>query len=397
MEIPELLAQKSFTNMFQTLHLFNDDRTELTGFVWGAMSRRNGRIFFAFDVDSYRQARRRLPPLLFTCSDLAKTALPPYLKFCLRFLEYLKLRPDTLPFHNPVPDDPHAAPEYYVIIKNPMDFSTMQKKVLHEDYPDLASFKADLDLIWANCTLYNGLGSELHRRGNRVKCDCDELWSLHSTISDPTDAMKFLSTLVAALKICTEDLTVSNPRMQLFRVTEHLKVKKPQIDRIRPIGKIEKEKEDRNTFSLPSEDMLNAPLSNGVRYDLATAIDQLPPELLGEVIDILSKNVEISKDKETEIPFSSLDTPVLRTIEAYVAYAGKKEQNVRRMYQSDQISAAEQLQILTAELDRVKKLLSEKHPHTSSSECTSENDMSEEESTGGDSGGSMSSDADDDD
>lgn len=38
-----------------------------------------------------------------------------------------------------------------------MDLGTVLKKVKAQQYKDKSSFKADLDLIWDNCLLYNTL------------------------------------------------------------------------------------------------------------------------------------------------------------------------------------------------------------------------------------------------
>lgn len=43
------------------------------------------------------------------------------------------------------------APDYHLVIKNPMDLSTVQKTV----YNSYSDFKKDLDLIWENCLVYN--------------------------------------------------------------------------------------------------------------------------------------------------------------------------------------------------------------------------------------------------
>lgn len=45
------------------------------------------------------------------------------------------------------------APNYYEIIKRPMDLSIVQKKI--GKYESFEEFKADLDLIWDNCLKFN--------------------------------------------------------------------------------------------------------------------------------------------------------------------------------------------------------------------------------------------------
>lgn len=60
--------------------------------------------------------------------------------------------------------DPHAhifltkvnkrdAPDYYDVIKQPMDLGLVGRKV--GMYRSIAEFKKDLDLIWSNCLAYN--------------------------------------------------------------------------------------------------------------------------------------------------------------------------------------------------------------------------------------------------
>ncbi len=45
------------------------------------------------------------------------------------------------------------APDYYEVIKKPMDLRIVQKKI--GKYNTFEEFKADLDLIWNNCLEYN--------------------------------------------------------------------------------------------------------------------------------------------------------------------------------------------------------------------------------------------------
>jgi hypothetical protein len=53
-----------------------------------------------------------------------------------------------------VTDD--IAPSYSQIIKNPMDFSTIQSKLANFIYRDLTELDADVNLIVSNCLSYNG-------------------------------------------------------------------------------------------------------------------------------------------------------------------------------------------------------------------------------------------------
>lgn len=47
------------------------------------------------------------------------------------------------------------APDYDKIVTNPMDFSTMEKKITSYSYKSMDAFEADMNLIISNCMLYN--------------------------------------------------------------------------------------------------------------------------------------------------------------------------------------------------------------------------------------------------
>jgi len=74
--------------------------------------------------------------------------LPVYLG---RILSKLKKEPSARIFLAKV--NKKDAPDYYDIIRSPMDLGTMGRKL--GVYRTVADFKRDLDLIWENCLLYN--------------------------------------------------------------------------------------------------------------------------------------------------------------------------------------------------------------------------------------------------
>lgn len=66
-------------------------------------------------------------------------------------LSVLKGYPQSHIFLNKVTKK--EAPNYHLIIKEPMDLGTVQKKI--GTYNTYKEFKRDLDLIWDNCIKYN--------------------------------------------------------------------------------------------------------------------------------------------------------------------------------------------------------------------------------------------------
>jgi len=57
------------------------------------------------------------------------------------------------PFLEPV--DPNEVPDYYAVIKEPMDLATVSKKVTARQYNAIGDFTKDVTQIFDNCRYYN--------------------------------------------------------------------------------------------------------------------------------------------------------------------------------------------------------------------------------------------------
>ena len=55
------------------------------------------------------------------------------------------------------------APGYYQIVREPMDLTTMQKKLNSGGYSSNAEFTADAGLIFSNCLMYNDAKAQISR------------------------------------------------------------------------------------------------------------------------------------------------------------------------------------------------------------------------------------------
>lgn len=69
---------------------------------------------------------------------------------------------NAVPFLEPVPQD---VPYYYAIISDPMDLSTVAKKLESYTYSSEDDFFEDLNLMFENCKTYNEPGSEIAKAG----------------------------------------------------------------------------------------------------------------------------------------------------------------------------------------------------------------------------------------
>jgi len=71
------------------------------------------------------------------------------------------------------PVDPQQFPDYHKFIHNPMDLSTIKKKLEKNKYQTIEDFKSDISLIFSNCNIYNPPGSWAREQGQKL----EEYWN----------------------------------------------------------------------------------------------------------------------------------------------------------------------------------------------------------------------------
>lgn len=72
-------------------------------------------------------------------------------------------------FHKPVDTVKLHLPDYFTVIKNPMDLGTAKKKLSFNAYRDATDFIDDIELVFYNCRTYNGTQSDVGQIG--VSCN----------------------------------------------------------------------------------------------------------------------------------------------------------------------------------------------------------------------------------
>ncbi|KAK2093555.1 Transcription intermediary factor 1-alpha [Saguinus oedipus] len=92
---------------------------------------------------------------------------------CERLLLFLYCHEMSLAFQDPVP---LTLPDYYKIIKNPMDLSTIKKRLKdYSMYSKPEDFVADFRLIFQNCAQFNEPDSEVANAGIKLENYFEEL------------------------------------------------------------------------------------------------------------------------------------------------------------------------------------------------------------------------------
>lgn len=80
-------------------------------------------------------------------------------KVAARLMLNLQRNQNAYIFNQPVDPKALEIPDYFTVVKNPMDFGTIKTKLKESRYASLTAFCEDMTLVFDNCKLYNGEAS----------------------------------------------------------------------------------------------------------------------------------------------------------------------------------------------------------------------------------------------
>ncbi|CAM4812301.1 unnamed protein product [Rotaria magnacalcarata] len=94
----------------------------------------------------------------------SKNRMTEQLKYCVSIIKDLLNKKNVSfvwPFSKPVDVESLNLPDYYQIIKKPMDLGTVRRKLDNREYATPEEFATDVRLIFSNCYLYNGPNTDV--------------------------------------------------------------------------------------------------------------------------------------------------------------------------------------------------------------------------------------------
>lgn len=89
-------------------------------------------------------------------------------KAASRMMMTLSRNSNAYIFLEPVNVEILNIPDYFTIVKKPMDFGTIKSKLKEQRYANITEFMEDLELVFYNCKLYNGEISNVGQMGKLV-------------------------------------------------------------------------------------------------------------------------------------------------------------------------------------------------------------------------------------
>jgi Bromodomain len=138
---------------------------------------------------------------------------------CITIVKQLSKLKDAGPFLKPVDPVALKCPDYLTIIKHPMDFSTILKRLEHKPekgitrhYADPAEFVADMRLVFENCRTYNAVGHAVRKMGDTISEVWEKKWRTSGIAEKWEQELKRLDGEVLPTSVnCLVGVLVSHP------------------------------------------------------------------------------------------------------------------------------------------------------------------------------------------
>lgn len=300
------------------------------------------------------------------------------LRYCNQVIKELTSKKHyniNFPFLQPV--DPVAlnVPNYFEVVKEPMDFSTIQTKLANNQYENGDEFHYDVKLVFKNCYLFNPAGNDVHSMGQRLEQIFDKKWAnkpvpaatpTHSDEDssdfdddDDSEISEAMLSNVPAIQFLEKQLErMKNELEQLKK--EHLEKLRQQRDaRRKRKGKKKTSKKAR------SNSVSEHPVETGptVTYEMKKQVSEIVPTLndkkLQALIKIIKDDIVISDEEEVELDMDQLEDRTV--LKLYNFLFGKKaashamKKSKKSTYSSGNIEQLEQLKSQLQLFDDVEK------------------------------------------
>ena len=76
-------------------------------------------------------------------------------KQCQSVMNKICARSISQVFYYPIDPIQDNCPNYFDIVKNPMDLGTIRRNLRNNKYTSVAEWKRDMELVWSNSILFN--------------------------------------------------------------------------------------------------------------------------------------------------------------------------------------------------------------------------------------------------
>lgn len=252
---------------------------------------------------SHRRRRQRSTSPSESRSE--STVLSPALKQCLVLVKHLMKHQHAWPFNTPVDPVALKIPDYFDFVKHPMDFSTIRGNLENGEYTSVDEFHSDMQLVFTNCFAYNKPGTDIAVMAEAVK----EAYDTQFT------------------KLKSGDFSASAIEQTMHELRSSMKAAREELRQLNREKKAQASAGPAKPRGWQKED--NRPMTLDEKRALSNAINELPGEHLGAVVQIISERIPAltkeAKGEEIEIDIDALDAATLRHLERFVKNTQNKK------------------------------------------------------------------------
>ncbi|CAH1764218.1 8295_t:CDS:2 [Entrophospora sp. SA101] len=274
-----------------------------------------------------KSPNKELPQITQT-SRRKKTKKNAELNFCRSVYQELKKKQHyayAYPFYEPVNAEKLGVPEYYNIIKTPMDLSMISTKLENETYTSAEDFEVDIRLMFENCYKFNPPGTEVYNMGKQLEKVFDKKWikeEEESVSGDENDHLKALQRHLAALSSQITQYKKSGKSKSKKPIKKSIQ-SKTKSDANSSFDTKSKTKRPRissinNSFIINEE---NQELTAQQKAILSQRIEYLSPELTVTLISIVQQSgapLIAEKEGGYELEIENIDTKIVKQIYEFV-------------------------------------------------------------------------------
>uniref|UniRef100_A0A671KHZ8 Bromodomain-containing protein 3-like n=1 Tax=Sinocyclocheilus anshuiensis TaxID=1608454 RepID=A0A671KHZ8_9TELE len=279
------------------------------------------------------------------------------------------------PFYKPVDAEALELHDYHEIIKQPMDLSTVKKKMDSREYQDAQSFAADIRLMFSNCYKYNPPDHEVVAMARKLQ-DVFEMKfaKMPDEPAEPSSPSAVSATAVVSKSTGSSESSADSSSSSSDSEEERATRLAELQEQVRPRSKPRVERQAEATSTPPhihhhllsltacvrviwtflfflnmslvfvmqpkkggkpgsanyeSDEEESLPMSYDEKRQLSLDINRLPGEKLGRVVHIIQSREPSLRDSnpdEIEIDFETLKPSTLRELERYVKSCLQKKQ-----------------------------------------------------------------------
>ncbi|TMW56252.1 hypothetical protein Poli38472_008900 [Pythium oligandrum] len=303
-----------------------------------------------------RSERKRVMPAHLRDENVIEhDHVSPTLKKCHAILKSLMASPKAGPFLVPVDPMALGIPDYFDVIKEPMDLGTIRHNLEGGFYDDASVFVDHVRLVFNNAMLYNAAHSQVHIFAAKLSEDFEKRikgLNLKHSMKEKLFERPSSSSVIKLKRDRKSDSAYSSKKIKggrgakgntkravaddkeglIMSLKEDIERLKAALDQLQPsalrVGTPKQSKAASRPFRMEdlTEEELNEPMTQHEKARLSADIRQLPQDKINRVLQIIAESVPVSKlandNDEVEIDINSFDTRCLRMLEGYVRENG---------------------------------------------------------------------------